>query len=99
MKYICSTDRKQTCLFEEKILGEEQEQTGDCRVTRTLFIKITGSNTRPTHSSLAMQCEKRGPQIITLHNSCLIYPAAILSRATKNEMLIKAGIQRSPKIE
>lgn len=61
----------------------EQEQTGDSRVTRIIFIKIAGNNTGPTRSSLGMQCEKRCPQIITRHNSCLIYPAAILSRAPK----------------
>lgn len=76
-----SLERKQNYSFEEKIFWGEKEQTGDCRVTRIIFIKITGNNTRPTRSSLGMQCEKRGPQIITLRNSCLIYPGAILSRA------------------
>lgn len=57
------------------------EQTGDSRVTRIIFIKITGNNGGPTRSSLGMQCEKRCPQIITRRDSCLIYPAAILSRA------------------
>lgn len=63
--------------------GGGGEQTGDSRVTRIIFIKITGNNTGPTRSSLGMQCEKRCPQIITRRNSCLIYPAAILSRAPK----------------
>lgn len=77
--------------FEEKIFGGEQDQTGDCRVTRIFFIKITGNNTRPTRSSLGMRCEKRGPQIITPRISCLIYPVAILLEAAMNQTPIKAG--------
>lgn len=76
--------------FAEKIFGGESEQTGAARVTRIIFIKIAGNNTRPTRSSLGMQCEKRGPQIITRRNSCLIYPGAILSRALPFQGPIKA---------
>lgn len=76
-----SSKNKQNSPVEDKYFGAQSEQTGDCRVTRIIFIKITGNTTRPTHSSLGMQREKRGPQIITLRNSCLIYPGAILSRA------------------